>query len=359
MLSATLGSWSPAGTSYTYQWQRDTGSGFVDIPGGTSASYRVAIADKDALLRVRVIARNLDGTGAAYSDDFGPASVPTPVNTRAPALLGSPKSGVTLTVTTGTWSPPAAGYALQWQRDTGTGFADIAGARLSTFRLGPADRNAKIRVRVTGVIGDLSVDAYTPALGPILPQPPAVAVLPRIGGGTLVGATLSGTTGNWTPPGTSYSYVWQRDAGSGYVDIGGATRSTYKLQAADKDARMRLQVQATNPDGVVKAWSLPVGPIPAPAAAATLSAGTSSSLRSAAGVVLASASVSGGAARAASASKPAMLTVRVRRSSRAHGRLKVMACGTTCTPLRPLGRKRVSLKVTAPSGRVRIALARG
>jgi hypothetical protein len=361
LLIATAGAWSPAGTSYTYQWQRDAGAGFADVAGASSTTYRLTVADKDALLRIRVVARNADGTGAAYSDDVGPIDVPTPVNTRLPAILGAAKAGVMLTATNGTWSPPAAGYALQWQRDTGAGFADIAGARASTFRLGTPDRNATIRVRVSAVSGDVVVDAYTAELGPVLPQPPVNAILPRVSGGTLVGATLSGTTGNWSPTGASYAYQWQRDAGAGFADVAGATRSTLKLTTTDKDARLRLQVHATNADGAVKAWSAAVGPIRTPAAAATLSAGASSSLRSPSGAVIASATVSGGGGGGARAAARAStgLTVKVRRSADARGRLKAMACGTTCTPLRTLGRRSLTLEVTAPTGRVRIALTRG
>jgi hypothetical protein len=362
LLTATAGAWSPAGTSYTYQWQRDAGAGYADVGGATSTTYRVTVADKDALLRIRVVARNADGTGAAYSDDVGPVGVPTPVNTRLPAILGAAKTGVTLTATNGTWSPAAAGYGLQWQRDTGAGFADIPGARASTFRLGTPDRNATIRVRVSAVSGDLVVVAYSATLGPVLPQPPANTILPRVSGGTLIGATLAGTTGNWSPAGASYVYQWQRDdgSGSGFADVAGATRSTLKLANADKDARLRLQVLATNADGALKAWSAAVGPIRAPAASATLQAGASSSLRGPSGAVIASATVSGGVARAAAArAADAPLTVKVRRSAKARGRLKAMACGTTCTPLRTLGSHSVTLRVTAPAGRVRIALARG
>jgi hypothetical protein len=92
-----------------------------------------------------------------------------------------------------------------------------------------------------------------------------------------------------------------------------------------------------------------------PAAAATLSAGASSSLRGAGGAVIARATVSGGGASAAAASAP-RLTVTVRR--KAHGRLKAMACGDTCSPLRALGTRPVRLRVASASGRVRVVVAR-
>jgi hypothetical protein len=362
-LSVTPGMWSPPATAYTYRWQRDFGAGFNDIPGAAAATYRLGVGDKDALLRVVVVARNGDGNAAAYSDDFGPISVPDPVNTRAPIIIGAAKTGVVLTATTGTWSPAAAGYAIQWQRDTGSGFADVPGARSSTLRLGLPDRHAKIRVKVSGVSGATVVDAYSAELGPVLPQPPVNVVLPRVSGSTLIGATVTGTTGNWSPAGTSYAFQWQRDDGSGFAAIGGATRSTYKLSVADKDAKLRLQITATNADGQLKAWSPAIGPIRAPAAAATVSAGSSSSLRSASGTVMASATVSGGASARASAAKLRRLTVTVKRKPKARGKLKVTVClagagATPCAAAKTLGKKPVKIELGASARSVRIMLSR-
>ena len=397
LLTAGLGTWNPAGTSYTYQWERSVGgAAFVPIPGATRATYRVLVSDEAALLRLQVDAINPDGAATAVSDDFGPIVVPAPANTVLPRIIGPAKTNATLTATTGAWNPAAAGYALQWQRDTGSGYADIAGARAPTFRLGTPDRGAKIRVRVTAISGALWATAYSAELGPVLPQPPVNVSLPRVGGGVLVGATLSGSTGGWSPAGASYSYQWQRDDGSGFAAIAGATRMTYKLIAVDKYAKLRLRVFATYADGAVYAYSAAVGPIMPPAASAALFPGSSTSLRGASGALLASASVSGGGARAAAAgvsgtgrafasaagvsasgrafasaagvsasglarasTASRTLTVRVRRAAHVRGRLRVMACGSTCTSLRTLGRRAVTLKVPAGAGRVRVALARG
>ncbi len=364
LLTTTIGTWSPAGTTYTFQWERSVGGGaFAAIPGATRATYRLVVADDGALLRVQVKAINADGSATAASYDVGPVVVPAPVNTVLPRIIGAAKTGVQLIATTGTWSPGGTGYAIQWQRDTGAGYADIPGAKLSTFRLSTPDRGAKLRVKVSAVNGSIVVDAYSAELGPVVAQPPVNVAIPRVTGGALVGTTLAGNGGNWSPAGTSYAYQWQRDAGSGFTNISGATRTAYRLATADKDAKLRLRVLATNPDGAVYAYSAEVGPVRAPAASASLSAGSSSSLRGSSGAVLASASVSGPSAdassfRAFAASAGRTLTVKVRRAAKARGKLRVMVCGTTCTSLRTLGRRQVRLKVAA-SGRVRIALARG
>jgi hypothetical protein len=364
LLTATIGTWSPAGTTYTFQWERSVGGGaFVAVPGATGATYRLVVGDDGALFRIRVTAINADGSLSAVSGEVGPVVVPSPVNTVLPKIIGAAKTGASLTATTGTWSPAAAGYALQWQRDTGSGYTDIPGARAATFRLGTPDRNAKVRVKVSAISGSIVVVAYTAELGPVLPQPPVNVALPRVTGGALVGTTLLGTGGNWSPAGTSYAYQWQRDDGSGFTNISGATRTAYRLATADKDAKLRLRVLATNTDGADYAYSVQVGPILAPAASASLSAGGTSSLRTSSGALLASVRVSGATAgaarvRAFAAASGRTLTVKVRRAAKARGKLRVMACGTTCTSLRALGRRPVTLKVAAVS-RVRIALARG
>src|SRR5262249_1895323 len=146
--------------------------------------------------------------------------------------------------------------------------------------------------------------------------------IPRVSGGALVGTTLSGTGGSWNPAGASYSYQWQRDDGSGFANISGATRTAYKLATADKDAKIRLRVLAKNADGAATAYSASVGPVASPAASASLGAGASSSLRGSSGTVLASARVSGPSAGAASVrtARTKTLTVRVRRASHARGK---------------------------------------
>lgn len=361
LLTTTIGVWIPAGTTFTFQWERSVGGGpYAAIAGANRATYRLVAGDDGAMLRVRVTASNADGSDTAVSGEVGPVVTPTPVNTLLPRIIGAAKTGVQLTATTGTWNPPALGYALQWQRDTGSGYADIPGAKLATFKLATADRDAKLRVKVTAITGAITVIAYSAELGPVQAQPPVNITIPRVTGGALVGTTLSGSGGSWSPPGTSYAYQWQRDDGSGFANISGATRTAYKLATADKDAKVRLRVLAKNADGSATAYSAQVGPVASPAASASLGAGSSSALRGSSGTVLASARVSGPSAGAASvrASRTKTLTVKVRRGAKARGKLRVMACGTTCTSLHTLGRRAVTLKVTA-TGRVRIALARG
>ena len=229
VLTASTGVWSPAATSYAFQWEHNLGSGFVDIPGASASTYRVSTGETNALIRVRVTARNADGTSSALSGSVGPVSVPTPVNTVAPKILGAAKTQTVLTATIGQWNPGGTGYTIQWQRDSGSGFADVPGAKLSTYRLGTVDRSTVIRLRITAVNGPVSTVAYSAPLGPVIAQPPVNTVLPKVLGSVLAGATLTGTTGTWNPAGSSYSYQWLRDGGSGFLPVAGQT--AHGLQA--------------------------------------------------------------------------------------------------------------------------------
>ncbi|MFC1957812.1 SwmB domain-containing protein, partial [Chloroflexota bacterium] len=84
---------------------------------------------------------------------------------------------------------------------------------------------------------------------------PVNTVAPSITGTPLVGQTLSAADGTWNDdtdqsPGTiTYTYQWQRaddTDGTNLADIGGATSSTYVLQASEDTKYVRLEVTATD-----------------------------------------------------------------------------------------------------------------
>jgi hypothetical protein len=92
-LTATSGTWS--GTTpitYTYQWRRCNANGGAcgNINGATGSTYGLKAADVNHTIRVRVTAKNSDGTADATSDNTAKitkaAAPPTTVN-------GCPSSG--------------------------------------------------------------------------------------------------------------------------------------------------------------------------------------------------------------------------------------------------------------------------
>ena len=261
VLTATGGTWSAMGNTYALQWQRDSGSGYADIAGATKGTYTLAVADEGAKLRMRVTATNVDGSAVAYSAEAGPIAAAPPVNAIAPAITGAVVRTAKLTATAGSWTGAGNTYAFQWQRSSGSDFADIAGATASTYTLGPDDVGEKVRVRVTGTNVDAVVATNSPATTEVGRTLPTQTIAPVASGAARTATTLSATTGTWTPAGSTYAYQWQRDGGSGFAAITGATASTYTLTDDDAGAKVRVQVTATNSDGSTVGSSNAIGPV--------------------------------------------------------------------------------------------------
>lgn len=256
-LTAAPGTWTPAGATFTYQWQRDTGTGWTAIAGATSGTYTLTGGDVDALVRVRVTARNVDGSTSADSPATATVASMPPVNAVTPAVSGTLKRASQLTVTSGTWTPTGAAIAYQWQRDTGTGWTDIAGATTSRLTLTAADVGAVVRAKVTGTNVDGATVVTSAATGTIQPAPPEALTAPVVSGAATTGSNLTATPGAWTPAGSTFTYQWQRDDGTGWTNISGATTAAYRLAQADVDARVRVEVTASNPDGTQTRASAP------------------------------------------------------------------------------------------------------
>lgn len=82
VLSCTQGTWSPAGTSYAYQWRRDG----TPIGGATSTTYTLVTADVGTLVSCAVTATNTDGSSApAASNNLGPVAAAPPAQALDPA----------------------------------------------------------------------------------------------------------------------------------------------------------------------------------------------------------------------------------------------------------------------------------
>jgi hypothetical protein len=256
-LVAASGSWNPSATSATYQWQRDTGSGFADISGETSTSYTLVAADVGADLRVEVTATNASGSATGDADPVGPVIAGDPVNATAPVISGSTAGGRTLAATIGTWFPAGSWFpsattdSYQWQRDSGSGFTDISGAVGPAYTTVPADVRASIRVQVTATNSFSSVAVTSNTLGPITTGKPANVVVPVVSGAAKRGGTLSANAGTWSPAPTSYAYQWQLDdgSGSGFADISGATTPSYAILGGDIGSQLRVEVTVTNAFG--------------------------------------------------------------------------------------------------------------
>ncbi len=104
-LTTTNGTWTDAGGSFTYQWQRDNGGGGVYSNISAAAASTYTLVDADDGCQVRCVVTDTDPNGSTSANSNALAvTYAIPTNTVAPSVSGSAPVGSTLTVSTGTWT---------------------------------------------------------------------------------------------------------------------------------------------------------------------------------------------------------------------------------------------------------------
>ncbi|MET0419686.1 MAG: hypothetical protein ABW022_27025 [Actinoplanes sp.] len=106
------GVWSPAVTSYQYQWLADG----VPIARSTSSSYTIPVAMRGKRLTARVTGgrtgyKTTVATSAAVTVAYGVA----PKATVKPKIVGTAKVAKTVKVSVGVWTPKATSYRYEWR----------------------------------------------------------------------------------------------------------------------------------------------------------------------------------------------------------------------------------------------------
>jgi hypothetical protein len=229
-----------SGRDLTYQWQKDSGSGFADIAGATSASYTTPVTTAaDEGSRFRVVVSN--PVSSATSSEV------TLTVLVSPAISVQPGDLSVVAGTTATFGVTASGTApltYQWQKDSGAGFTNIAGATSASYTTPAttlADDGSRYRVVVSNVAGSVTsgvanLTVTLVAVAPAITTPPANQT---VGEGQT--ATFSVVATGTSP----LSYQWQKDGGSGFAAITGATSASYTTPAttlADDGSRYRVVV---------------------------------------------------------------------------------------------------------------------
>lgn len=238
-LSGFSGRWQPNNANLAFQWLRNG----VAIAGATGETYQLVAADVGAKISLQVIGTNADVTKTVVSEETeqvqdGPPPI---VNDTVPTVTGTAQVGKTLTADPGTWTPSDVTHAYQWLR----GDDAITGATAATYKLVAADVGAQISVRVTATKGTDTLLATSAKTAAVADLPPVVNnTAPTVTGVAKVGKTLTASAGTWTPSDVTHAYQWLR----GDDTIAGATASTYKLVAADLDAKISVQVTASKAD---------------------------------------------------------------------------------------------------------------
>ena len=215
-LTASIGGWSGASLTYTYQWQscNREGEGCANIEGAKSSTYVLGGGEVGSTLRVLVSAENAAGKASAVSLPSAVVVPGPPVNTRPPAIEGVAKEGQTLSASTGSWLGTAPlSYTYQWQScdALGEGCIPIPGATSSSYLLGPSDLETTLELTVTATNAVGQASASSPRTAVVGSEQPENTTLPSITGTAQEGQTLTASPGSWTgAEPISYSYQWQR-----------------------------------------------------------------------------------------------------------------------------------------------------
>jgi hypothetical protein len=96
--------------------------------------------------------------------------------------------------------------------------------------------------------------------------PPVNTGRPTVSGTAQQGGVLTGSPGTWTNSPTSFAYQWRRcdPSGANCSELGGATSSSYTMQASDVGSTLQLQVTASNSGGSASGTSLPTAVVAGP-----------------------------------------------------------------------------------------------
>jgi len=239
----TAGALTPSGSAATYQWKSSAtvGGTYIDIAGATSNTY-TPVAD-DAGKFIKVSATGTAGyTGTKLS--AATSSVVAAPLTAIGAIAGTPQVGVLLTA--GALTPAGATATYQWKSaaTVGGAYSNIAGATSSTYMPVAGDLAMFIKVEATGTGGYFGA-VLSAATATVTAAP--ITAIGAITGTVSVGSVL--TSGALIPAGATATYQWTSSTTSGgiYVNIVGATASTYTLIA--DDAGDFIKVEATGTGG--------------------------------------------------------------------------------------------------------------
>ena len=252
----------PDYVAYSYQWIRRDGGGDTEIEHATGRTYTPVQEDVGEALRVRVnFLDSLAYEESLLSDPLGPvAPEPNKAATGKPTVGGFARAGETLTAHTfdirdDNGSLDAVVFTYQWIRHEGFNSMDIPGATQSTYRLVGPDVGKQISVKVSftdidGYEESRTSDTTDAVLRAVNSDPTG---RPAVSGRTVVSRTLTtDTSGIMDDNGLSsaeFSHQWLRRDGGNDSNIAGATRSTYRLVAADEGKQIKVRVTYTDDGG--------------------------------------------------------------------------------------------------------------
>jgi hypothetical protein len=248
---------TPSGTAVTFtsaatgtptptvQWQVDSGSGFTNLPGATSASLSLTPTLADSGKQYRAVYSNTQGTATSTSAALTVLPVAPSITVHPSPTTVSSGSGAVL-VSNATSDPVPT---VQWERASpGSAlFSSIAGATGTTLTLAAVryvDDGTQYRAVYTNAVGTAVTD---PATLTVTLLPPSVTQNPS-DASVASGAAVSLVAGASSE--VAQTVRWQSAApGGSFSDMPGATSTTLTFTAAFAQDGYRFQALFTNPAG--------------------------------------------------------------------------------------------------------------
>jgi surface antigen len=235
-LKATVGTWSPTGATYAYQWL----AAGVPVAGATAASFTPGPGQFGARMTIMISASKA-GYSTVRSTSAPTAAVAAGAlaNTAKPTISGTPRVGTRLTAHPGSWSKPGLAYAYQWLVDG----VPVVGATHATYDPVAADYDHTVSVKVTASRpGYITTAASSGVTAKVLRGTLTMQAPPTVIGTPRVGSRLTASTGTWSPAAT-YTYRWYADGKL----IADATASTFTPGHTLRGSTLRVRVTAHRP----------------------------------------------------------------------------------------------------------------
>ena len=259
-----------------YYWQVETipGSGIYEditfVAAGeasraTGTTFRVGADEAGLNIRVRAVYQDAKGTLEIVdsSGNSTPTEGPTVIGlaVQNQVLTADPSSIIDLD---GLSNPQ---FTYQWQANDGLGFVNIAGATGSTFALGQTQVGQEVRV-VMGYVDNFGVaeSVSSNILGPVDNVNDAPTAGPTVTGLAVQNQVLTANPASIIDvdglSNPQFTYQWQANNGPGFVNIAGATGSTFALGQAQVGQAVRVVVSYVDDFGAAESASSNIlGPV--------------------------------------------------------------------------------------------------
>jgi surface antigen len=231
-LTASVGTWSPAPSSFAYQWMVDG----APVSGATAKTYTPTPFTAGRSLTVQVSGQRA-GAPTVRTTSLPVVVAPGTLTSSArPRLSGTARIGQRLTATAGTWSRKDVAIAYQWFSGAGS----IPGATGASYVAQAGDVGKALTVRVTATRAGYSPATSTSTASAVVAGGTLTRrSAPTVSGTPRVGSPLTASPGTWSPAAT-VSYQWYADRRA----VAGATARTFTPSWRERGATIRVRVTA-------------------------------------------------------------------------------------------------------------------